>query len=93
MLGDVNKLFVFKGLSTMPSNILPLHLNEIFVTIIWIFTEAEGDGMESRLPFKIFSILLTYLFECFLILFNYCQPENQLKITNTKIVQNTKILL
>ena len=22
--------------------------------IIWIFTEGEGDGIESRLPFKIF---------------------------------------
>ena len=53
MLGDVNKLFVFKSLLTMPSNVLPLHLKQI----IWIFTEGEGDGIESRLPFKIFSTL------------------------------------
>ena len=25
--------------------------------IIWIFTEGEGDWIESRLPFKIFSSL------------------------------------
>ena len=25
--------------------------------IIWIFTESEGDGIEFRLPFKIFSTL------------------------------------
>ena len=32
-----------------------------FRAIIWIFTEGEGDEIESRLPFKIFSTLLTYL--------------------------------
>ena len=41
----------------MPSNVLPLHLNQIFPPIIWIFIEGEGDGIESRLPFKIFSTL------------------------------------
>ena len=55
MLGDVNKLFVFKSLLTMPSNVLPLHLKQTFPLIIWIFTECEGDGIETRLPFKIFS--------------------------------------
>ena len=45
----------FKSLLTMPSNILPLHLKETFPPIIWIFT--EGDGIRSRLPFKIFSTL------------------------------------
>ena len=55
MLGDVNKLFVFKSLLTMPSNVLPLHLKKTFLPIIWIFT--EGEGIESRLPFKIFSNL------------------------------------
>ena len=38
MLGDVNKLFVFK---------------QGFPPIVWIF--IEGDGIKSRLPFKIFS--------------------------------------
>ena len=28
--------------------------------IIWIFTEGEGDGIESRLPFKIFSTSSTF---------------------------------
>ena len=39
----------------MSSNVLPLHLKQTFPLIIWIFT--EGDGIESRLPFKIFSTL------------------------------------
>ena len=30
----------------------PLHLKQTFLNIIWIFT--EGDGIESRLPFKNF---------------------------------------
>ena len=28
-----------------------------FQPIIWIFTDSEGDGIKSRLPFKIFSTL------------------------------------
>ena len=39
----------------MPINVLPLHLKQTFPPIMWIFT--EGDGIESRLPFKIFSTL------------------------------------
>ena len=57
LLGIVNKLFVFKSLLTTASNILPLHLKQPFLPIISIFTEGEGDGIESRLPFKIFSTL------------------------------------
>ena len=34
-----------------------LHLKQTFPPIIWIFTEGEGDGIESRLPFKIFFAL------------------------------------
>ena len=30
---------------------------QTFLPIIWIFTEGEGDGIESRIPFKIFSTL------------------------------------
>ena len=41
----------------MPSNVLPLHLKQTSPPIIWIFTEGEGDGMKSRLPFKTFSTL------------------------------------
>ena len=36
---------------------LPLHLKETFPPVIWIITEGEGDGIESRLPSKIFSSL------------------------------------
>ena len=57
MLGDVNKLFVLESFLTMPSNVLPLHLKQNFPLIIWIFTEGEGDGIKSRLLFKIFSTL------------------------------------
>ena len=42
----------------MPGNVLPLHLMQIFPPIIWIFTEGEGDGIESRLSSKIFSTLI-----------------------------------
>ena len=57
VLGDVNKLFVFKSFLTMPNNVLTLHLKQTFPPLIWIFTEDEGDGIESRLPFKKFSTL------------------------------------
>ena len=80
LLGDVNKLFVFKGLLTMPSNILPLHLNQTFTPIIWSFTEAEGDGIESRLLFKIFSAVLTYLLT-YLSVFLYFSTTASLKIS------------
>ena len=41
----------------MMSNVLPLDLKQTFTAMIWIFTECEGDGIEFRLPFKIFSTL------------------------------------
>ena len=41
----------------MPSNVLSLHLKQTFPLKIRIFTEGEGDGIESRLPFKIVSTL------------------------------------
>ena len=44
-----------KLLMTTPSNVLPSHLKQTFPPIIWIFTEGGGDGIQSRLPFKIFS--------------------------------------
>ena len=59
LLGDINKLFVFKSLLIMPSNVLPLLLiMQTFPPIIWIFIEGKGDGIETRLPFKIFSTLI-----------------------------------
>ena len=57
-MGDVNNLFAFESLLTMPSNFLPLHLKHTFSSIIWIFTEGKGDGKKSRLPLKIFSTLI-----------------------------------
>ena len=44
----------------LATNVLPLHLKHMFPLLICIFTEGEGDVIESRLPFKIFSTLLTY---------------------------------
>ena len=54
MLGDVNKHFVFKILWTAPSNVLLLHLKQTFPPIVWIFTDGEGDGIESRLSSHFF---------------------------------------
>ena len=45
LLGDVKKLFILKTLVTKPNNFTP-QANYI-----------EDDGIESRLPFKIFSTL------------------------------------
>ena len=42
----------------MPNNVLLLYLKQTFPPIIWIFTEGEGDEIESRLPFEIFSTLI-----------------------------------
>ena len=55
LLGIVKKLFVFTSLLTTPNNVFPLHHKQTSLPIIWIFTEGEGDGIESRVPFKIFS--------------------------------------
>jgi len=45
--------YVLKILLTTTSNVLPLHIKQTFPPI----TEGEGNGIESRLPFKIFSAL------------------------------------
>ena len=57
LLGDVNKLFVFKSLLTTPSNVLPIHLKQTFPPIIWISNDIEGDVIKFSLPYKIFSTL------------------------------------
>ena len=51
IVGWCQQTFFFKSLLTMPSNVLSLHLKQTFPPIIWIFTEGEGDGIKSRLPF------------------------------------------
>ena len=51
LLGDVNKLVKRKSLLTSPSNVLPYYLNQTFPPLVRIFTEGEGDGIESRLSF------------------------------------------
>ena len=57
LLGFVNKLLKTKSLLTSPSNVLPLHIKQTFLLIIWTFTEGEGVRIESRLPFTILSTL------------------------------------
>ena len=57
MLGDVNKLFVFKCLFTTPSNVLPLHLNQTSHDLNF----SQGDEIESGPPFKFFSTLKIFL--------------------------------
>ena len=52
LLGVVNKLLRTKCLLTTPSNVWPLHLNQTFPPVFWIFIEGKGDGIEYRLPFK-----------------------------------------
>ena len=56
-MGIVNKLLNKKSLMKTPSNVLPLRLKQTFPPIIQIFAAGEGDGIEFRLPFKIFSTL------------------------------------
>ena len=68
LLGNVDKLYDFKSLLTMLSIVLPLHLKQTFPPIIWIFTEGEGDGMEFRLPFKI------YLLYWYFVHYIFCFP-------------------
>ena len=58
-MGDVNKLMKTK----MPRNVLPLYLKQTFLHTIWIFTEGEDDGINTRLPFKFFSTLQNSLLE------------------------------
>ena len=47
-------LGVFNKLLKIESNVLPLQTKQYFLPIIWIFYEDEGDGIEFRLPLKIF---------------------------------------
>ena len=56
-MGDFNNLFIFKSLLTMPSNVLPQHLKQTFPAHNLNITEDEGDGIKSRLLFKILSTL------------------------------------
>ena len=48
----------------MPSNVLPLNLTQTFPSIVWIFTEGEGDGLTMRLHFKNVWTLQLYVPGC-----------------------------
>ena len=47
LLGIVNKLYTIKSLLTTLNNVLPLHLKQTFLPIIWIFNEGEGDEIPT----------------------------------------------
>ena len=70
MLDVINKLLKTKSLLTSPSTVSPLHLKQTFLPIIWNFAEGEGDGIESRLPFKSFLLYTPTLNSL------YCKPQN-----------------
>ena len=61
LLGFVSKLLKTKSFLTAPSHVLPFQLKQTFTPKIWIFTEGEGYGIGSSLPFKIFSTSPTYI--------------------------------
>ena len=88
MLGDVNKLFVYRCLLTIPGNALLLHLKQTFLSIIWIFTEVEGDRIESRLPFKVFSTLLKLVYFVFHIFFSFFSVS-PIVVPNVKLYIHT----
>ena len=77
--GWFQQIFWFKSLLTMPSNVLPLQLKQIFPPIIWIFTEGKGDGFESRLPLKMFSTLTAYRVYIYTVLISLGMEEKRKK--------------
>ena len=49
LVGVVNKLFENKNFVEIPCNVLLYYLRETFPPIIRIFTDGEGDEIDSRL--------------------------------------------
>ena len=49
LVGVVNKLLKTRILLKLPCNVLLYYLRETFPPIIRIFTDGEGDGIDSRL--------------------------------------------
>ena len=92
------KIFVFESLLTIPNNVSLLHLKQIFLPIIWILTEGEGDRVESRIPFKIFSTLnmcsfdlvmsLNILSWIYFFLISYHYIDLHCKIRNLRLLQS-----
>ena len=85
MLGIVNKILVFKIFLTTSSN--TNFAFTLFSPIIWIFAESEGDGIKSRLPFKIF-YTIKFQVSMFkrhkLWVFSFCAKNNQFSQTITQ---------
>ena len=61
LLGIVNKLFYFQKFVDNRKQCFAFTPQPNFPTHICIFNEGEGDGIEFRLPFKIFSTLTSII--------------------------------
>ena len=70
----------------MPSNVLLLYLKQTFPSMIWIFIEGEGDGMESRLPFKVFSFMKNFGFtyQSQIQVFTFCLEGREQQVKKVK---------
>ena len=83
---------------TTPSNVLPLHLKQTFLPIIWIFTEGKGDGIKFRLPFDVFfftTITFSYFVNTYMYIMTSIQKlgtilSNQVLINKTVQSVNNK---
>ena len=91
LLVVVNKLFVFKSLLTSSSNVLSLYLKQTFPPIIWIFTEGEGDEIQSRLPFEIFPTLKVFPYAHFFFKMHDSENNYWCKMIKRFQVQNSCI--
>ena len=97
MLGDVKKLFVLKSLLTMPTNVLPLQLKQTFPHTIWIFTEGEGDGIESSKKWIIYITKLIDVVEPFKGIFQYsllaCRKSTYVLLRDMKSIKKIQLFL
>ena len=53
--GWCQQTFCFQKFVDNAQQYLHLHLKQTFPPIIWIITEGEGDQIDSRQPYRIFS--------------------------------------
>jgi hypothetical protein len=85
IINIVNKLLSTKSLLTSPSNVLPLHLKQTFLPIIWIFTQGEEDEIESKLSSK------SFLLYRFTLLINTVKSSHTHSIYFTNLLKGCKL--
>ena len=68
MQGGVNKLFVFRNLSTATSNVLPLHLKQTFPPIFGISLKVKVIGYPGYLlkSFRLYLVMHYFWLQLFL---------------------------